>query len=405
VTAEALVEAQPGALAPLHERDYRLFFFGNVTSNLGTFCQTIAQSLLVYRLSGSTFLVGLVNFAQFAAVPVLAPAAGAAADRFDRRRLLIASQVAAFAVTALLTALSAIGDAHVWVVIGLAGALGVTSAFAFPVNRALSPALVSDRNLGRAVNLDSVSVNVARALGPVSGAFVVARFGVTWAFAINSLSFLLLAVALWFVRPRPQLVAPGRVRFFDGLKVLRRQPLVAALLFIVACCALAADPPLTLGPELAHHFGGGDTLAGVILGAFGAGAVLGAFVAGAEARRHHRKVAVLLGLLVAGTVVFALAGWLPLALGGAVLAGFGYLTAQTRTTTLLYRSIGDHERGRVMALWTMAFIGTRPLASLVDGAIGAAAGVRMAALAMALPAAAACLVSARLHHRTTAEIR
>ena len=134
-------------------------------------------------------------------------------------------------------------------------------------------------------------------------------------------------------------------------------------------------------------------MAGVILGCFGAGAVLGAFVAGAEARRHHRKVAVLLALLVVGTCVFALADWLPLVLGGTMLAGFGYLTSQTRTTTRLYRSIADNERGRVMALWSIAFIGTRPLASLVDGFIGSAVNVQVAALAMAVPAAGACALS------------
>ena len=128
-----------GALAPLRERDYRLFFIGNVTSNMGTFCQSIAQSLLVYQLTGSTFLVGVVNFAQFAAVPVLSPAAGAAADRFDRRRLLIITQVAAFGVAALLTVLSVLGATPAWVVIALAGALGITSAYAFPINRTLSP--------------------------------------------------------------------------------------------------------------------------------------------------------------------------------------------------------------------------------------------------------------------------
>ena len=384
----------PRALDPLKERNYRLFFIGNVTSNMGTFCQSIAQSLLVYQLTGSTFLVGVVNFAQFAAVPVLAPAAGAAADRFDRRRLLIVTQVAAFGVAAVLTVLAAIGAAPAWVVIALAGTLGITSAIAFPINRTLVPALISDRNLGRAINLDSVSVNLARALGPITGAFIVANFGVSWAFGINALSFLVLAALLTAVHPQPQAAPPAqRPRFLDGLKLVRHRPQLGLLLFIVAACAIAADPPVTLGPELAEHFGGGDTLAGVILGCFGAGAVIGAFVAGAEARRHHRKVAILLGLLVLGTTIFALATHLPFALAGTMLAGFGYLTSQTRTTTLLYRSIADSERGRIMALWSIAFIGTRPLASLVDGLIGSAIGVRTAALVMAVPAAIACGLS------------
>ena len=392
---------QPRALDPLKERNYRLFFIGNVTSNMGTFCQSIAQSLLVYQLTGSTFLVGVVNFAQFAAVPVLAPVAGAAADRFDRRRLLIITQVAAFGVAALLTVLAAIGAAPAWVVITLAGAIGVTSSIAFPINRTLVPALISDRNLGRAINLDSVSVNLARALGPISGAFIVANFGVSWAFGINALSYLALAALLVAVQPRPQAPRPAqRPRFLDGVKLVRHRPQLMLLLFIVAACAIAADPPVTLGPELAEHYGGGDTLAGVILGCFGAGAVIGAFVAGAEARRHHRKVAILLGLLVLGTTVFALATHLGFALAGTMLAGFGYLTSQTRTTTLLYRSIADSERGRIMALWSIAFIGTRPLASLVDGLIGSAVGVRTAALVMAVPAAIACGLSVAADRRS-----
>jgi predicted MFS family arabinose efflux permease len=203
------------------------------------------------------------------------------------------------------------------------------------------------------------------------------------------------------VHPKPQGPPPAtRPRFLDGLSLLRQRPQVAALLFIVACCAIAADPPVTLGPELAPQFGGGDALAGVILGCFGAGAVIGAFVAGAEARRHHRKVAILLALLVVGTTVFALANQLYVVLGGTMLAGFGYLTSQTRTTTLLYRSIADNERGRVMALWSIAFIGTRPLASLVDGFIGSAINIQTAALVMATPAAAACALSIVMDRRS-----
>src|SRR5262249_16730854 len=154
----------PSALAPLRERDYRYYFIGNVLSNLGTFCQTIAQSLLVYELTNSTFLVGVVNFAQFIAILVLAPWTGAAADRFDRKQILIVSQAGAGVIAGMLTILSAAGYATAAVVIGAAGLLGLTNAFSFPTFRALLPSLVSNRNLGRAMNLDSVSVNLARAV-------------------------------------------------------------------------------------------------------------------------------------------------------------------------------------------------------------------------------------------------
>lgn len=394
-------EGQPGPLAPLREeRNYRWFFFGNLASNLGTFCQSIAQSLLVFRLTGSTFLVGVVNFAQYAAVPILAPVAGSVADRYDRRKVLIIAQASAGVAATVLTLLTAFGAINAGVVIVLAAAIGITGAFAFPVGRAFAPLLVSERNLGRAINLDSVSVNIARAIGPVIGALIVSGLGETWAFGVNAVSFFLLAAALLTVRPRAQQVAPARrTRFIDGFGLVRRNPLVGALLFIIAACAIAADPPVTLGPEIAERLGGGDLMAGAILGAFGAGGVVGAFVAGAESHRHHRKVARLLGVLVGGIVIFAVATTLPFTLVGSFLAGFGYLTSQTRSSTLLLRSIEDHERGRVMALWSVAFIGTRPLASLLDGWVGEHVNVRAAALVMAVPAAAALLLSARLDRR------
>jgi MFS family permease len=397
--AGAAEGAQPSPLAPLREPTYRRYFVGNVLSNLGSFCQAIAQSLLVYELTGSSFLVGVVNFAQFIGVLVLAPWTGVAADRFDRRRLIITTQLGAGVITLVLTLLSAAGLATATVVIVAAGLLGITSAFAMPAFRAMIPQLVTPRNLGRAVNLDSVAVNLARTLGPVGGAALVASLSPTWAFGINSASFFALCICLAGVHPQPQPPASGRVSFVEGLRSVRARPELAAMLFIVAACAVAADPATTLSPEAAVSFGGGETLAGVIVGCFGAGAVLGAFVAGAESKRHHRKVAILLALTVLGLVTFALSPWLGPALIGMVVAGLGYLAAQTRTSTMMYRRIGAHERGRIMAIWSVAFIGIRPLASLADGAIAAWWGVGPATLVMATPAAVAVFVSLALGRR------
>ncbi|HKA05442.1 MAG TPA: MFS transporter, partial [Acidimicrobiales bacterium] len=243
--AGAEEEGQPSPLAPLREPTYRRYFIGNVVSNLGSFCQAIAQSLLVYDLTGSSFLVGVVNFAQFIGVLVLAPWTGVAADRFDRRNLIITTQFAAGVVTGVLTILSALGYATAPVVIVCAGLLGISSAFAMPAFRAMIPQLVSPRNLGRAVNLDSVAVNLARALGPVGGAALVAALSPTWAFAINSISFFALCICLAGVHPEPQPPASRRVSFIDGLRSVRARPELAAMLFIVAACAVAADPATT----------------------------------------------------------------------------------------------------------------------------------------------------------------
>ena len=156
--AGAAEGAQPSPLAPLRERTYRRYFIGNVLSNLGSFCQAIAQSLLVYDLTGSSFLVGVVNFAQFIGVLVLAPWTGVAADRYDRRKLIIVTQLGAGVITGVLTIVSAAGLATAPVVIVAAGLLGVMAAFAMPAFRAMIPQLVSPRNLGRAVTASAMHV-------------------------------------------------------------------------------------------------------------------------------------------------------------------------------------------------------------------------------------------------------
>ena len=179
------------------------------------------------------------------------------------------------------------------------------------------PQIVSDRNLGRAVNLDSVAVNVARALGPVGGAALVAAAGATWAFGINSVSFFLLCIALAGVHPTPA-AEGGRARPASATASDRCGPAPSWRRCSSSWRRAASPPtrPARSGPRSPTSFGGGDALAGFILGGFGAGAVLAAFLAGAEAARHHRRVAILLGVLVAGLVAFAVSPWLALTLLG-----------------------------------------------------------------------------------------
>ena len=163
----------------LLSRDYGPLFFGSLISNSGTWFQNIAQVLLVYRLTGSTLLVGVVNFAQFAPILVLATTAGRAADRVDRRKLLITMQVCASALTGLLSVLTGADAVNAGIVIAFAFATGVTTAFTAPTLQAFVPSLVSKAELSSAVALTAVSFNLARALGPVMGVLVVARYGIT----------------------------------------------------------------------------------------------------------------------------------------------------------------------------------------------------------------------------------
>src|SRR5947209_9145694 len=206
----------------LGQANFGPYFAGNLRSNCGTWFQNIAPAILVFRLTHSTFLVGVVNFAQFAGVFLLASWAGRAADRFDRRRLLVVTQLCALAVALAMAALVRAGLATAPVVIVLAFALGLTIAFAIPALQALVPLLVEPHDLPGAIALNSITFNLARAVGPVLAAVVIRTLGITWAFALNGVSFLALIVALAFIRPRAQHHrSDERLRLRDSVAVVR----------------------------------------------------------------------------------------------------------------------------------------------------------------------------------------
>jgi MFS family permease len=327
----------------------------------------------------------VLNFAQFAPILFLAPWTGSIADRFDRKRLLAVSQAVAALLAATLAALAWADLSPPAVVIGFGLALGVVSACTVPAQQALVPSLVAERDLTAAIALNSMTYNLARALGPALAALVVATLGIPVAFLLNAFSYLLFVVGLVFVHPRPQRLAErGTARLRDSLAHLRREPRLAVLLCVVATVGFASDPVNTLAPAFANAFGHPDTWAGLIIGAFGAGAVTAAFfTAGREG--SPRRTARMMILLGGGVILFSLSPWLGLGFVFLFVAGFGYLSANTRATTQLQLGVAEHERGRIMALWSVAFLGLRPIASLIDGAVAATFGVRVAGVLLALP--------------------
>src|SRR5438270_2109244 len=222
----------------LGDRNFAPYFVGNLLSNCGTWFQNIAQALLVYRLTRSTFLVGVVNFAQFGGVFLLAPWAGRAADRYDRRRLLVVTQLGAVAVSLTMAALTRAGVATAPVVILLALGMGLTLAFAIPALLALVPLLVEEHDIAPAIALNTVTFNLARAVGPVLAAVVIKTLSIPWAFALNSVSFLALIVALAFIHPRPQRQhGAERLRLRDSLAVVRADPRLVALFPAIAAAS------------------------------------------------------------------------------------------------------------------------------------------------------------------------
>ncbi len=389
------------AFALLRRRSFGPYFAGNALSASGTWFQNLAAALLIYRQTHSALLLGVLNFAQFIPILLLAPWAGGAADRWNRRSLLLVTQTCAIVLSGGLGLLAALDLAPPSVVIADAVALGIVSAFSAPAQQAMIPTLVDEPEVPTAVALNSMTFNLARAIGPASAALAVEYLGIPAAFGINAASYLVFVGALLLIGPQPQELAQrtgSHVR--ASIDLLRRRPQLVVFLVIVAAVGFASDPVNTLAPAWAHAFGRKDTFGGYIVGVFGAGAVTAAFVVAGRVGGSRRRMFATLLLLGGGMVVFALTPWLALALPVLFVAGFGYLASNTHATSRLQLGVDPWERGRVMALWSVAFLGLRPFASLLDGAIAGAFGVRVAGVVLALPAlGCAAWVAARARTR------
>ena len=365
-----------------------MFFLGNLTSNCGTWFQNIAMSVVVFNLTGSALLVGAVNVAQFSSVLLLSPYAGAITDRVDRRRLLMTGQAVSFsgaAPLALWVALVGVdGLPGIWPLLVAALVIGTGSAFSNPAMQALVPALVPPEDLDQAVALTSVTYNIARTVGPALAAVALALANPAVAFGVNAFTFVVLFCALIVIRPREVVRTrrdDGSVR--AGLRHVMGDRHLLLLLIAVAGLGFAGDPVNTLTPPLAEAFGGRGALVGVFVSAYGAGAVLGTILVD-RIRAHttlHRMSWTGLAVMGAGILLVASSTVRWTATVAFALAGVGFLLANTGLTTRIQQRVPEELRGRVLALWSVAFLGSRPLAALLDGALADLWGVRLAMLA------------------------
>ena len=383
------IERQPPSLlGVLKNRTFGPYVLGSSISNIGTWFQNIAQSVLVYRLTGSTFLVGVVNFSMFIGLLVLAPWAGPMADRYDRRRLLLTTQFAAFCIALALWIVVVIGAENTNLVVCAALLMGVAAAFSVPALQSLVPALVPASQLSRALSLNAVSFNSARAVGPVLGAAVVVSLGFAWAFFLNAVSFLVFVMVLLVIRPQKSAddVVESR-KFRDTVLMLRQDSRLLGFLAVVALASVTADPINTIGPEFATRiYGFQDTFSGWMIGAFGLGAVAGALAVSNVEIPSISLVSSMLLVEGVGMLLFGFAESPVLGLAGLGIAGFGWLAAVMLATTAIQVLVADQHRGRVMALWSVAFMGVRPISSLVSGLLASTGGPQLAALLFALPA-------------------
>lgn len=378
-------------------RNFGPYFVGNAVSASGTWFYNLAGSVLVFELTHSVVLLGVFNFSQFLPVLVLAPWAGRLSDSYDRRTILLVTQPLAAAISAGLAVTAWAGHASVAVVLAFSVCLGCVMAFSNTAQMAIVGTLVERSELAQAISLNAITFNVARAIGPTSAAGVIALFGTATAFAVNALSFLVFTVGLLVVttRPRPR---SGATRLRESFAVLRAQPRLIGMLAVIVTVGIVADPINTEGPAFAHEFGLSPVWAGAIVGAFGVGAVLGGiFLGGREA--SPIQIAGTLVVMGAGVVGLAVAPWFALALVFVGVAGAGYLSSNAAATAQLQLGVDESLWGRIMALWTIAFLGVRPFASMFDGALSGAIGVHAAAVVMSLPAFGLALAIA-IGHRS-----
>src|SRR5512133_884549 len=299
----------PHALRSLRGRELRLFFAGQTVSLAGTWMQSVAQGWLVWRLTHSARMLGLVNFLGAAPVFLFGVWAGSIADRHPRRRVVLATQSNAIAQAALLAALTLTGAVRPWHVLVLAAMLGMTYAFEIPARQALLADLAGE-DMSHAIALNSSIVNAARAAGPALAGLVVASVGEGWAFALNAASFVGTYYALLVMRPPPQPLATGsrRAHVLEGIAYAGRTSHVRALLALLAASSFFAMPYQTLLPVLSSEIlGGGPGLYGTLLACAGAGALGGAvgLLLRKGLRGLGRRVAIGTTLLGAGVVTLA----------------------------------------------------------------------------------------------------
>jgi MFS family permease len=370
--------AWPHALRSLARRDLRLFFAGQTVSLAGTWMQTVAQSWLVWRLTRSSGLLGVVSFLGSVPVFVLGIWAGSLADRLPRRKLVLATQANAIVQASILAALTLAGVVRPWHVLVLAAMLGLTYAFEIPARQALLGDLAGP-DLTNAIALNSSIVNAARVVGPALAGVVVAWVGEGWAFALNALSFAGTYYALLIMRPPPQPQARGgrREHVLEGIAYAGRTAHVRALLALLAVSSFFAMPYQTLMPVLTSEvLGGGARLYGALLACAGGGALVGAI--GLLLRKGlqglGRRVAIGSSLLGAGVIALSLSRHVVLSGAALVVIGFGFVTQMAGTNTLLQGLAPPELRGRVMGLFSTLFVGMTPFGALVAGVVAAHVG-------------------------------
>jgi MFS family permease len=359
----------------LRHRNYRLFFTGQSLSLVGTWITRVATSWLVYRLTGSELLLGVVAFCGQIPTMLLAPFAGVLVDRWDRHRLLVVTQILSLLQTLALAVLTLRHEITVPWVLGLQVMQGLINAFDTPARQAFVVEMVEDRaDLPNAIALNSAMVNGSRIIGPSIGGALIAAFGEGWCFMADAVSYLFVVGSLLLMRVKtaPDVRVEARVleELRVGFRYVRASLPIRTSLIVLAIVSTMAMPYTVLMPAFVEHvLHGGPSTLGVLMTASGAGALAGGlYLASRSSVVGLGRVVVFATLTFgAGLVAFAFASSFWVAVAVLPIVGAGFMVQMAATNTVLQTLVDDKLRGRVMAFYTMAFFGTAPIGSLVAG--------------------------------------
>jgi len=362
-------------LRALRHRNFQLFFSGQLISLIGTWMQSVAQSWLVYRLTGSSLLLGSVGFASQIPVFLVAPLGGIVADRQNRQRVVICTQVASMLLACVLAALTLTGIVQVWHIFVLASLLGVVNAFDIPGRQSFLVDMVGKEDLMNAIALNSSLFNGARIIGPAIAGILVARIGEGWCFFANAVSYIAVIIGLLMMRVRPRSHRPSGsplAHIIEGFRFVRQTGPIRAILLLLGLVSLVAMPYTVLMPVFADKIlHGGARGLGILMGATGVGALLGALTLATRTgvRGLGRWVAFSCGGFGVSLVLFSLSRsfWLSSAL--LLPVGFSMMLQMSSSNTLIQAMVPDHLRGRVMSVYSMMFMGMAPFGALLGGAL------------------------------------
>ncbi|HKK43525.1 MAG TPA: MFS transporter [Bacteroidales bacterium] len=394
----------------LKYRNYRLFIGGQSLSLIGTWIQMVAVTWLVYKLSNSAFILGIVGFSGQIPLFLIAPFAGVIADRWDKKKILLITQSMALVQALVLSILVFTGVIKIWHLVALSVFLGIINAFDMPIRQAFVVEMLDNQkqDISNAIALNSSMVNGARLIGPSIAGILIATVGDGWCFAINCISYLAVIISLFRMRIIRSQVKKVQShvgqQLKEGFKYTFGFVPIKYLLLLLALVSLIGTPLTLLAPVFAKDFLHGDASTfGFLMSAYGTGALIGAVYL---LNKHNvlglgKLIAFAVFIFGGGMIAFALSRFLWLSIIIMMFSGLGMMLHVASTNTLLQTIAEENKRGRVMSFYAMAFRGMAPFGSLISGSL---AGLIGAPLTLII-GGAGCLAAVTVYFRKLPALR